>query len=184
MSRLALAAAMLMAVAPTISRTVAAPEAAMPAEVAMQAAPMCVSGHLQDAVAVLPEAAGHPAHGEHPGMPGPHPDDPACGYCTLEVAMQAAPMCVSGHLQDAVAVLPEAAVQPAHGEHPGMPGPHPDDPACGYCTLVAPPALFVPMPGVLPGPIAAAPHPGEYAIHAAAWRNVRGLGGQAPPSFS
>lgn len=132
MSRLALAAAMLMAVAPTISRTVAAPEAAMPAEVAMQAAPMCVSGHLQDAVAVLPEAAEHPAHGEHPGMPGPHPDDPACGYC----------------------------------------------------TLVAPPALFVPTPGVLPGPIAAAPHPGEYAIHAAAWRNVRGLGGQAPPSFS
>lgn len=132
MSRLALAAAMLMAVAPTISRTVAAPEAAMPAEVAMQAAPMCVSGHLQDAVVVLPEAAEHPAHGEHPGMPGPHPDDPACGYC----------------------------------------------------TLVAPPALFVPMPGVLPGPIAAAPHPGEYAIHAAAWRNVRGLGGQAPPSFS
>jgi len=83
MSRLALAAAMLMAVAPTISRTVAAPEAAMPVEVAMQAAPMCVSGHLQDAVAVLPEAAVQPAHGEHPGMPGPHPDDPACGYCTL-----------------------------------------------------------------------------------------------------
>lgn len=132
MSRLALAAAMLMAVAPTISRTVAAPEAAMPAEVAMQAAPMCVSGHLQDALAVLPEAAGHPAHGEHPGMPGPHPDDPACGYC----------------------------------------------------TLVAPPVLFVPMPGVLPGPIAAAPHPGKYAIHAAPWRNARGLGGQAPPSFS
>src|SRR3546814_4743219 len=124
MSRLALAAAMLMAVAPTISRTVAAPEAAMP----------------------------------------------------VEVAMQAAPMCVSGHLQDAVAVLPEAAVQPAHGEHPGMPGPHPDDPACGYCTLVAPPALFVPVPAVLPGPVAAAPPPGEYAIHAAARSEERRVG--------
>ena len=82
MTRLALAAMLLMALAPTISRTLAS--GADPNGPVIRALQMCTSGGLQ--TQLIASFLGDDAVGfggdEHPA---PHPHEPgdACGYCSL-----------------------------------------------------------------------------------------------------
>lgn len=84
MARLALAAMLLVALAPTVSRTL--PASAAPGGAVMRLVELCTTTGMQ--VRLLPAQpttpAGHDG-GQPAGQPDPHAGGDACGYCSLTV---------------------------------------------------------------------------------------------------
>lgn len=83
MARLALAAMLLVALAPTLSRTLQA--SAAPGGAVVRLVELCTAAGMQ--MRLLPAMPAAPAghDGGQPGQPAPHDGGDACGYCSLTV---------------------------------------------------------------------------------------------------
>lgn len=84
MARLALAAMLLVALAPTVSRTLQAPAA--PGGAVMRLVEMCTAAGMQARLLpAMPAAPGGHDGGQPTNHPDPHAAGDACGYCSLTV---------------------------------------------------------------------------------------------------